>query len=319
MELKRNFTGINERARRVLGITRDEYAYCSYVLYRQADTRQKKRGWCCDPKEELAEFVGITRPGLYKMTDRMIKAGLLEVDEPTGFLCATPYFIDIENECKQSLQSEANKGQDAVNLVYTDCKLSLHENGNGVNLVTPIIGKEGYNKKEEERKPHQAKPDTVKPASFQSLDTQEQMRAVWKYSNKQLAEIPSMKITQTEKDEKVKKYQHVMVALRSEQFRALIEQYKAYRKTNKKIKAGAKWYDSEVRLCACIAELALLSGMKNGKIDDANARRIYEQTFEKGYIGFFALRNQPPATPNPVEAPMHRSKLRSLNSIADFS
>jgi hypothetical protein len=319
MELKRNFTGINERVRRALDISRDEYAYCAYVLYRQADTRQKLRGWCCDTKEQLAYFVGISRPGLYKMTDRMIAAGLLEVDAPTGFLCVTPYFMDIENDCKQGLQSEFEQDKQTVNKVYTDCKQSLHESENSVNLVTHNIGIEGVYKKEEERKPHQAKPDTVTP-SFPQLNTEEQMRVVWLYSKRQLEEIPSMKITQAEKEEKTKKHRHVLAALKSEEFRELITQYKAYRKSNKGIKSAKKWYDSEVTLCACIAELALHAGLNaNGEIDMANVRRVYEQTTEKGYIGFFELNNQTPFASKPSEATQTSKPRGNLNLVADFS
>lgn len=137
--LLRKATPINEAARRELGISRDEYALCSYILYRCADPRQKVRGYCCDSKQDIADFIGITRAGLYKMADRLIALNLIECDSVTSFFTVTAGFIDMENECKQSLHNEKNVGE--------ECKLSLQE---GVNLVTH---KElMYSKKEKENK-----------------------------------------------------------------------------------------------------------------------------------------------------------------------
>lgn len=90
----------------------------------------KKPGWCCDPKDDIADFVGISRPGLYKMVDRMILKGLIEADAPTSFLRATVNFID-SHDAKPSKQSL----QRGVNKVDTDCKQSLHDD---VNKVSPL-------------------------------------------------------------------------------------------------------------------------------------------------------------------------------------
>lgn len=136
--LVKNHTGINESARKFLDITRDDYGLCGFVQYRSADPRQKIRGWCCDKKEDVAAWVGISRPGLYKMIDRLEKKGLLETDAK-GNLCITAYWIDVENQCKQSLQSQEKEKKENVNKVYSDCKQSLQKNGENVNLVTPNI------------------------------------------------------------------------------------------------------------------------------------------------------------------------------------
>lgn len=141
-ELKKGNTSINEQARRVLDITRDEYALCSYVHYRVADPDQPKRGLCCDRKESIAEFIGISRAGLYKMLDRMIWKGLISADPATGFLSSTRTWIDVENEGKKRQQSRHDK-KAGVNKVDTDCKQSRHD---GVNLVTRNIEVEYDNK-----------------------------------------------------------------------------------------------------------------------------------------------------------------------------
>lgn len=136
--LKKNYTNINEPAKKFLKISRDEYGLCAYVQYRSADPRQRMRGWCCDSKHEIAEWVGISRAGLYKMIDRLSEQNLLETDAK-GNLSVTGYWIDVENNCKLSLQNQEKEKKESVNLVDTDCKLSLQKNGESVNLVTPNI------------------------------------------------------------------------------------------------------------------------------------------------------------------------------------
>jgi hypothetical protein len=136
--VKKQITTINERVRAFLGITRDEYALCSYIQFRSADPRGRKDGWCDDKKEDLAQFVGITRPGLYKMIDRLSYENLLEVDAISGYIRTTAKWVDADGECKQSLQSGVNK-------VYKECKQSLQSS---VNKVTRIYKVEEDIKKE---------------------------------------------------------------------------------------------------------------------------------------------------------------------------
>jgi hypothetical protein len=135
-DLKKNTTNINERARAMLNISRDEYALCSYIQYRLSDPRGKKSGWCNDSKADLAAFVGITRPGLYKMMDRLVLENLIEVDPLVGCIRVTAKWVDFESGCKQSLQVDCKQSlQQSVNKVDTECKQSRHKS---VNLVTPI-------------------------------------------------------------------------------------------------------------------------------------------------------------------------------------
>ena len=94
-------TLINESARKRLGITRDEYALCAYVHYRIADPNTTQPGWCPDTREEIADFVGITRRGLLKMINRMAEYGLLEVGG-TGLLRVGTRWMKEENAWEQS-------------------------------------------------------------------------------------------------------------------------------------------------------------------------------------------------------------------------
>ena len=145
-DIKKKVTTISEIARTQLQITRDEYALCSYVHYRSADSRQKMPGWCCDSKDDVAEFIGISRPGLYKMAQRLEAKGLLEVGN-IGAMRTTPLWIDTDSECKQSLQNGKNKN---VNKVYSERKLSLQNKAKNVNLVYEVYNSKSIRKNKEE-------------------------------------------------------------------------------------------------------------------------------------------------------------------------
>lgn len=123
-KLKKQATNILEKARRIMGITRDQYAFCQYIHYRCADPRQKVSGWCCDLKEEIGQFVGISRVAVHKMAKAMEESGLISVSVG-GYYKVTETWIDIESDCKQSLQKN---GKQDVNFVYTGRKQSLQIN-----------------------------------------------------------------------------------------------------------------------------------------------------------------------------------------------
>ena len=120
-KLKKQATNILEKARRIMGITRDQYAFCQYVHYRCADPRQRVSGWCCDLKEEIGDFVGISRVGVHKMARAMEQSGLVSISIG-GYYQITETWIDIESDCKQSLHKD---GKEDVNKVYTGRKQSL--------------------------------------------------------------------------------------------------------------------------------------------------------------------------------------------------
>lgn len=117
-------TNINEHARKSLDITRDEYALCAYCIFRQGYPEQKVPGWCSDSKESIADFVGVTRPGLYKMIERLQRQGLIETGAICGEIRATAVFMDADSGVnkvysrrKQSLHAVSTKFTDGVNKV----------------------------------------------------------------------------------------------------------------------------------------------------------------------------------------------------------
>jgi len=166
--MRKKSTTINEVAREVLHITRDEYALCSYIQYRQAD-RRGRAGWCVDTKDEVAKFVGITRAGLYKMVDRLAKESLLFVEPKSGALQVTEKWIDTESECKQSLQSKNDERKQSLHATVNKVD---KKSGESVNLVTPIY--EVNNKvkeiEEEINTPQAAFITTHTPTEFENVE-----------------------------------------------------------------------------------------------------------------------------------------------------
>ena len=148
-------------------ITRDEYALCSYIQYRQAD-RRGRAGWCVDTKDEIAKFIGITRAGLYKMVDRLAKESLLFVEPKSGALQVTEKWIDTESECKQSLQSKNDERKQSLHATVNKVDKKSSES---VNLVTPIY--EVNNKvkeiEEEINTPQAAFITTHTPTEFENI------------------------------------------------------------------------------------------------------------------------------------------------------
>jgi len=165
--MRKKSTTINEVAREVLHITRDEYALCSYIQYRQAD-RRGRAGWCVDTKDEIAKFIGITRAGLYKMVDRLAKESLLFVEPKSGALQVTEKWIDTESECKQSLQSKNDERKQSLHATVNKVDKKSSES---VNLVTPIY--EVNNKvkeiEEEINTPQAAFITTHTPTEFENV------------------------------------------------------------------------------------------------------------------------------------------------------
>ena len=165
--MRKKSTTINEVAREVLHITRDEYALCSYIQYRQAD-RRGRAGWCVDTKDEVAKFVGITRAGLYKMVDRLAKESLLFVEPKSGALQVTEKWIDTESECKQSLQSKNDERKQSLHATVNKVD---KKSGESVNLVTPIyeVNNKVKEKEGEINTPQAAFITTHTPTEFENI------------------------------------------------------------------------------------------------------------------------------------------------------
>jgi len=264
--LKKNYTNINEPAKKFLKITRDEYGLCAYVQYRSADPRQKIRGWCCDPKQEIAEWVGVSRPGLYKMIDRLSGQNLLETDAK-GNLSVTGYWIDTENNCKLSLQNQEKEKKESVNLVDSDCQLSLHKNGESVNLVTHNIELDIKSKNKDEEK---ANADLSLKKSIEPIDeaftpvdalSKKRKNAPGAQKEKKVEALPALDFSKFDNPEKAK------------------EIFTRWLKYRKDIKHP---YKSEDTIQTSLKNLFNYSAGRA-----ALAEHIIEKSIGNGYQGFF--------------------------------
>lgn len=149
--MKKNTTLIKETVRKELGITRDEYALCSFVSYRCADPTNNLDRWCNDRKEDIAEFIGISRRGLLKMCKRMIAENLIE-SGPKGWFRPTEKWIGAASE-KWELSSQGDDGKMGTkfpkdgNKVPSRQELSSQNNGHKV----PEVNKEDIEEEEVEK------------------------------------------------------------------------------------------------------------------------------------------------------------------------
>jgi hypothetical protein len=163
--LKKRSTTIHEDVRRTLGISRDIYAFCAYVHYRCADSRQKRSGWCCDNKQDVADFVGVTRRGLYKMAERVQEIGLIEISG-SGDYRTTPKWIDAESKREQSSQ---NKEADTGNKVPKKREQSSQKNSeNGNKVPNRTLYTEIENKIEGERNTPATNPSNLQSQKNES-------------------------------------------------------------------------------------------------------------------------------------------------------
>lgn len=95
------FTHINERARRLMGISGDEYRLCSYVDTWAGYPGSATPGWCNRTLPQKAFFIGITERGVTKMQNKMIEVGLLEKKDSTPLLRVTKAWFHAIHEAKE--------------------------------------------------------------------------------------------------------------------------------------------------------------------------------------------------------------------------
>jgi len=154
-DLKKRLSLIDEESRLALGISRDEYALCSYVYFRAQDTRQKVAGWCCDTKIEVADFCGISRSSFYNVAGKMRALGLLEISHE-WFLRPTKHWCLIEQKCKETLQNILGysvqkldtSGKKSVQKLDSECSKIGRESAKSVQKLDAHLIREYKEKKE---------------------------------------------------------------------------------------------------------------------------------------------------------------------------
>lgn len=270
---------------------------------------QKKRG---NGEEAIYSVLKELRQNGYAEKECIREKGIIvgwnwtvfEVKQQNANTTKTPH------PAKPHLVKPDEAKPDEANPDYNNNEVSNNESSNNTILTDSITELP----KGEKAAPAESKPD------FAKLTVEEQLRAVYLYAQKKLAGVDSEAITAEEKAEKRVKYGNTLTALLSSDFRAVIEQYKQYRKGNKRIGKAGKWYETEVTLCAVVAKLAELAGITNGAVNMANVRRVYEQTVENNYVGFYELKTPKESTtkqPTQNTQPAPRN-VQGFNAIAEF-
>jgi Mn-dependent DtxR family transcriptional regulator len=90
--MRKNITLINEEARHLLGITRDEYALCYYILQ-----EQQGNGWCLN-FIKIALDLKIDNYQFWKSFNKLEKLGLVEWSRETYLFRATEKFSETINK-----------------------------------------------------------------------------------------------------------------------------------------------------------------------------------------------------------------------------
>ena len=132
------FTGIHHNKRRALGVSNDEYVFLDHVYHLQVSPKSSVKNWCYKKKDKIADELGITKQGLYKMINRLIEKNLLVKDPDTCFIATTEKWYcainyggyDSENNSnngKLSLQEDSKLSGQTVNSVYNSVN-SVDEN-----------------------------------------------------------------------------------------------------------------------------------------------------------------------------------------------
>jgi len=88
-------------------------------------------GWCYMSKNTLADYLNTGRTTIYESMDRLIKSGLLDRNDETGYLKMTKKWFDSisfdsNNDCTDSVHSVRNMDSTCTDSVQPPCTDSVH-------------------------------------------------------------------------------------------------------------------------------------------------------------------------------------------------
>lgn len=108
MEL--TFTTIEEPARAVFGISRDEYALCNYIQVWSSYPGNRVPGYCDRTRQQMADFIGMTERGVRKMLERLTAIGLVEPSASARYYRITVAWFDEVSLARSRRKAEQSSG-----------------------------------------------------------------------------------------------------------------------------------------------------------------------------------------------------------------
>ena len=79
-----SFTNIQHGLRKKNGLSCNEYVLCDIIF--KSSTSRFSLGWSSMTREDIAEELGVSKSGVLKMIERMIKKGFLEREDLKKYL-----------------------------------------------------------------------------------------------------------------------------------------------------------------------------------------------------------------------------------------
>ena len=91
-------------------------------------------GWCYASKQWFADTIGISKPGVHKILNRLIEKNLIEKDPNTSYLRSTSVWYDtvekLNEDSKQSIPPVNKVSSDSKQSILEGSKQSIHYNNN---------------------------------------------------------------------------------------------------------------------------------------------------------------------------------------------
>ena len=112
MEL--TFTTIEEPARAIFGISRDEYALCNYIQVWSSHPGNRVPGYCDRTRQQMADFIGMTERGVRKMLERLTTIGLVEPSASARYYRITVAWFEEVSLAKSRRKAEQSSGFDTL-------------------------------------------------------------------------------------------------------------------------------------------------------------------------------------------------------------
>lgn len=122
MEL--TYTVVEEPARELFGISRDEYALCNYIQVWSSHPENRVPGYCDRTRDQMGQFIGMTDRGIRKMLARLTEIGLIQTSASGRYYRITKAWFE-----QVSLAKSRRKGEQSSAFENTEAEQSSGETG----------------------------------------------------------------------------------------------------------------------------------------------------------------------------------------------